>query len=818
MKKFAKFTALAVGLVAMLFAGCSDFSDDAVVTKNATSSDNYRTLTIDVTSNSNLLNFGEATSNGSRTILPDAEVCNDLFFYLCSKNNTAGETAWSTPVNVTVTPKTSDTTGRTGEVIINLTKADYDFELFAVQKKGATTPPSYANETNLKSAAVLVAYANADIRNDDTVSFYMTAEGLTTKGDVALYLYTDGWKLSDFPDFVNSSTPVSPNAKLTYTKKTGTNAEGATYSGSESGAGFGLFDAAPTPAPDYTDAKVYKANVDPGTYNFELSFTNGTKTYTWSDRIIVLPGKVTQKVIGIPLVIEKVPLAPNYLNVAYIDPESTTTEYYNAEFVWDSKGNDGTANVEINNEEKFELQLLSVPSTVADTEITTYESALSAATTDEARATAWTSLSATAMGASAGGTTVVWSTVDGSTNTASTGSAVNVNTRVFYGNLDTWVSGSLQKNNQYAIFKLPLGSRYVARIRAVNAAGASSWVYADLSKDIKGETSNAAVTLATTALDASSIVGTKDALHFTSKTINRYRVTYDLSGGTLTQGTITSTVVTSGTANTDTTNLATVYYYCQKFNTVTTTGSGTTATTTYADGVEIMRPTGADPDTSSGAAADATVDNNFTTLEANGANPVLVAQNPLLKLNAQTWTNWLCDLTCTGAANTKGEYNEVGKVPDTYGGCKSLTLVANYATVGTVTIFDDEKYAIADVTSDSSGTSGTAAITSDGTAASGSTAAVKAVVYKIEASQKKDVTLTWTVTYPTGVTYDNVTLKLTSTDGQRSYNIGNISATKTFTLKVSEYVKGVYNAKISAWSSVKPNDPYTANIVLTIVD
>lgn len=818
MKKFAKFTAFAVGLVAMLFAGCSDVSDDAVVTRNAVSADNFRTLTIDVTSNSNLLNFGGATPNGSRTILPDAEVCDDLYFYLCSKNNTAGEATWSTPVNVTVTPKATDTTGRTGEVIINLTKADYDFELFAVQKGGSGTPPAYSSETNLKGAAVLVAYANADIRNDDTVSFYMTAEGLSTKGDVALYLYTDGWSLDDFPDFVNgSSTPVSPNAKLTYTKKTGTNAEGATYSGSESGAGFALFEDAPTAAPDYTDTKVYKANVDPGTYNFELSFTNGTKTYTWSDRIIVLPGKVTQKVIGIPLVIEKVPLAPNYLNVAYIDPESTTTEYYNAEFVWDSQGTVGTTPTEINNEEKFELQLLSVPSTVADAEITTYESALSAAATDEARATAWTSLSATAMGASAGGTTVVWSTVDGSTNTASTGTAVNVNTRVFYGNLDTWVAGSLQKNNRYAIFKLPLGSRYVARIRAVNAAGASSWVYADLSKDIKGKTSNSAVTL-DSPLDVSTIDGTKDALHFTSKTINRYRVTYDLSGGTLTQGTITSTAVTSGTANTDTTNLATVYYYCQKFNTVTTSGSGPTATTTYAGGVEIMRPTGVDPDTSSGATPGATVDNNFTTLEANGANPVLVAQNPLLKLNAQTWTNWLCDLTCAGAANTKGEYNEVGKVPDTYGGCKSLTLVANYATVGTVTIFDDEKYAIADVTSASSGTSGVAAITSDGTAASGSTPAVKAVVYKIQASQKDDVTLTWTVAYPTGVTYDNVTLKLTSTDSQRSYNIGNISATKTFTLKVSEYVKGVYNAKISAWSSVKPNDPYTANIVLTIVD
>ena len=242
-----------------------------------------------------------------------------------------------------------------------------------------------------------------------------------------------------------------------------------------------------------------------------------------------------------------------------------------------------------------------------------------------------------------------------------------------------------------------------------------------------------------------------------------------------------------------------------------------------------MQPLGADAST-----APAT-DRTFTTLEANGAAPVLVAKNPLLKLNTQTWTNWLCDLDCTGTATSTGLYNAVGVKPDTYGGCKNLTLVANFATVGTVTIFDDDNYAIGDVESTSVKTDGTtasggsAAISSDAVAATASDPAVKAVVYTITASQKDDIYLVWTVTYPEGVIYDNVTLKLTSTDGQRTYNVGNINGVSTssatppvttgkFTLKVSEYVKGGYNAKISAWSSVKPNDPYTANVVLTIVD
>lgn len=161
-----------------------------------------------------------------------------------------------------------------------------------------------------------------------------------------------------------------------------------------------------------------------------------------------------------------------------------------------------------------------------------------------------------------------------------------------------------------------------------------------------------------------------------------------------------------------------------------------------------------------------------------------------------TWTNWFMN----GSA-----YNAVGEVPFNYGGCESLLLVANYATIGNVTIFDDNDYAIVGITSTSSG-SGSAAI-------GGS-----APAYSITASQKDDVTLTWEVTYPADVVYDRVTLVAESTNRQWTYNVGDISADKKFTLPISQWKKGVYNARISAWSSVKPGDPYTANIVLTITD
>lgn len=804
MKKFARLFALAFGLATMLFTSCSNITEDAVITTGVESSDNYKSLTLNITSNSKLLEFEESASevDGSRTILPTAQKCDNLWFYLCSKNNTAGDSQFSKPVAVTVTKKSDDTTGHTGEVVINLTKADYDFKLYAVPRGDSTSATSYTSEADCANAAVLVGYANADIRNDDTVSFYLTAEGLSKTGSVALKLYTKDWKLSDFSGY-------NAAAQMTYTKKTtlsssSTANEGDLVNGTNIPQGDAIF-AIPATAPESAN---YTATASPGTYNFEVSFSNGSKTYTWSDRIIILPGQATEKEIGIPLVIEKAPLAPDYFNAAYIDPELSTTEYYNVEFVWSGKhtGTESGATAEdINNEEKFELQLMSIPSAIDSQKITTYTTVIkNAGKTVTEKKQAWNTLRDNTVTENAGGKTVIWSTIDDKTKAENDDSA-EVDTKVFYGNLETWVAGSLQKNNEYAIFKLPLGSRYVARIRAVNAAGASDWVYADIAKDIKGEGGSLT---GEKLLNASSVAGTKDAYGFTSETINRFRVKYDFAGGT-------GTYTTTGETPTEE-SLEKVFYYCQAFGTETKDNG---KITNVEGGISIMKPTGPDEYKTDGTVKK---HNEFTITNSKGVNGEndTVIQDPKLVLGSKMWTNWLKD---------NSPYNEVNVAPFNYIGCKNLTLVANYATIGLVTIFDDNDYAIVNVTSASTKAGGTATISSDAeteTTVEGASAVTtiktKAVVYTITASQSKDVTLIWTVTYPTGKNYDNVTLICNSTDGNRSYNIGDIqtdtNGVHTFTIKISEFVKGVYNAKISAWSSVKTQDPYTANISLTVVD
>lgn len=724
MKKFARIAILAVGLVSLLFASCSDISDDALIaTTSAKSSDTYKTLTLSVTSNSNLVDFSESSSKSARDILPEAQQVGNLWFYLCSKNNTAKASSFTNPVAVTVNEDENDTTHHTGSVVINLKKADYDFILYAVPKgENEQTAPSF-DETPITQQAVLVGYANADIRTDDKVDFYLTAEGLTATGSVSLKLFTAGWKISEYPGY-------KANVRITYTKDT--KIDQTTHS---SGA---VVDASPKeisnlPYEEPDDAN-YAITIRPGTYNFEVEFKKDSRSYTWSDRIVVLPGQATKKTVGIPLVIDKAPAKPKDFKVGYIDPANETTQYYTAEFVWD-----GT---DINNEEKFVVQLMSLPSSVTGERLTTFNAAITANNAAQSDLdAAWNELKT-----HAGADSVVEYSND------------------FYGDEYVWVAGSLQKNNEMAQFRLLLGSRYVARICARNNAGDSDWVYATLNS----------------AIVADNTKGIVAAKAFTSISINRYRVEYDLAGGTLVDD-----------SDPDPQTVGTVYYYCQNFKTTAANGTET-------GGVKIMDASGKDQ----------------YTFDVTDADPALTVSSPKLMLGTNTWTNWLLN---------GQNYNEVYVSPANYGGYESLTLVANFATIGVVTIHDDDNFVIKDVVSTSTGpnpesppTSGTATIAGDYPA------------LNIIASQSTDVTLTWTLTYPTGVVYDKVTLVLTRTDGKNHYNLGNIVDATTnsstgvttgkFTLNVSEYQKGVYQAVISAWTSIKPQDPYTTNIILTIKD
>lgn len=176
-------------------------------------------------------------------------------------------------------------------------------------------------------------------------------------------------------------------------------------------------------------------------------------------------------------------------------------------------------------------------------------------------------------------------------------------------------SGSLLSGNTKAQLRLELGKRYFARIRAVNDAGESAWTLVDL-----------------TAAPAEP-TGTQK---FTGNTINRYRLTYFMNGGTYFDD------EEKAKAGTDGSTADIVSYHCED----STTGT--------------------------------------PIIKADGT--------PIIKKNTYTWSYWSKDAT----SETASRYNEPGVAPENYKDYKNLDLYAMFATDASVAIFDKKSLEIQD--------------------------------------------------------------------------------------------------------------------------
>lgn len=174
-------------------------------------------------------------------------------------------------------------------------------------------------------------------------------------------------------------------------------------------------------------------------------------------------------------------------------------------------------------------------------------------------------------------------------------------------------SGSLLSGNTKAQLRLELGKRYFARIRAVNDAGESAW------------------TLVALADAPAEPTGTKA---FTGNTINRYRLTYFMNGGT---------------------------YYADK--TAADAGTG-------------------------GSTADIV---SYHCEDSTTGTPIIKADGtPIIKKNTYTWSYWSKDATSEAASR----YNEPGDAPENYKGYKNLDLYAMFTADAGVAIFDKKSLEI----------------------------------------------------------------------------------------------------------------------------
>lgn len=175
--------------------------------------------------------------------------------------------------------------------------------------------------------------------------------------------------------------------------------------------------------------------------------------------------------------------------------------------------------------------------------------------------------------------------------------------------------GSLLSGNTKAQLRLELGKRYFARIHAVNDAGESAWTLVALADAPAEPTETKA---------------------FTGNTINRYRLTYFMNGGTYFDD---ETAAEGGTGGSTADRVS---YHCEDSTT----------------GTEIIKADG----------------------------------TPIIKKNTYTWSYWSKDAT----SETASRYNEPGTAPEAYKGYKNLDLYAMFATDASVAIFDKQSLEIQD--------------------------------------------------------------------------------------------------------------------------
>lgn len=468
-----------------------------------------------------------------------------------------------------------------------------------------------------------------------------------------------------------------------------------------------------------------KTGVTAGTYNFEVGFANATtgKTYVWSDTIIIAPNHNIAKTIKIPPVIDLPPDPPTAFNATFKDPDSISKDKYYVEFDWDASSTV--------NELYFRIELLEIPA-----------------------ATAWGDINAD--------TSTDWSPAYRATLGNTADSYMTILDKDFYGNeAQGWVSGSLRKNNTTAVVELPLGKRYLARIAAVNDAGPSAYCYVDFDGAVP-----AAVTTGYSKFASDS------------KVVNRYRLTYNILGGTIdidgAGATSTKDIVEYRTQNTVANATANTY----KAATITTSVDDPTA--------DIWNPS-----------------TDTVTYKS-------------LKKGSKNWTQWR-----RGSSSSASVYPSTAVSPynpEDYVGCENLVLYASYSpTTAGVTILDDNDWSVKLDNFTATAPSGTGVDTSD--------LATKSTI-ALDLATAGAGSVLWTGAYTAnqkarGVKWTNVTYTIKKSG--ETYNragpspVDTLTAADGFTVTtdLSTYLEGTYLVTFNAYAAHKA-EPYTYTIVVVI--
>jgi len=513
MKKTLKLLALAAAFLTVTFTGCFNGLSDATVTGPGVGG---KKVTLYANSDSDIIIFGNGTDD-ARTIMPgtiDGTDTSKYKFWLWGEDklgvlSTSAQAALRKPTEVTFKQEGTSTTK--GSVNLDLEVSQY--ELYLVVTPSSVT--TLASSDAAKAAAILYASAVVDFRSSDSVNFFLSPYKLSAGGGIALTVYADGsW-----------TVPSTHTVTIGVYNLNSAGAAADAVTGIDENAAFTLPGTAPGSA---NFSSTSTTAVSPGTYNFIVKLVPDpasglTKTYYYSDKIVVLSNQITTQTIAIPNIITTKPADPEAFGVSYLDPLSNDSDYYEVQFVWTDKSY---------NEDYFELELLDFTglSDSLTSASSTHISALAAATGASGSSfnDAWEkdagAGSHTGLRADANLSGEVLYTF-GKKISKKVSNNPPVTGDYFYNNPEFWVDGSFNKNSTYAVLRLPLGHRYFARLCAVNDVGKSEYLYAD----IIGTTVTSSVNY--NRYGNTVVSSTKLSKFGDSTEINRFRITYNLNDG-----------------------------------------------------------------------------------------------------------------------------------------------------------------------------------------------------------------------------------------------------------------------------------------------
>lgn len=759
MKKTFKSVVFTAVLSVLLFAGCSNVLTNASVSGGdvkETAPEEYKMLTIIAeTTDKSLLKLPTEPSS-SRNIQGAPLKGSELTFWLFTKKK--GVTSYSAPSEAVAFTAAKDTVGgvdntelNSGTIKINLEDAYYDFILFAVKSDAV---PLEKSLSNFKASATLMGITQAELRDSSTkVHFVLRPDGLSGQSVVQINLATENWDSSDFN--IEASIQSLTNNQV--------------ISG---GANQTPFSTLPNITENFdtafnTDTSYeYKStSIDPGTYNFVVSFTQktGRKTFYYSELIDILPNNSFNANILIPEIVMFPPDAPSNFYVGFLDPAVTSSETYKVGFSWTDNSN---------NEAFFQLELLTLDAP-GDT---VNENNLGAINTY------W-------------GTTADDTAVDNIDSYAyktlglrSLKALEKLGADFAGDTTQHYAGGSLIKNNKCAVLRLELGKRYLARICAVNDAGQSEYAYITL-----GNAPTISYTdLVNDAADKTPITATLNQFATDTKTINRYRLTYNLNGGT----------VTLADSTTSTKDI--VEYRTQ--NIVANSGEGQ-----EGDSGKVTE----------GSYVASKIETNVDKPSCDIWNPSYdTTTYKSLKSGDRPWFSWRYDDgSSSPSVDYPGKRGELkGYNPVDYKGFKNLLLIANY-TVDTadVILMDPTDYNITPSMIDVKVGNDTTNIATTSRVDFDATTKTTAVIY-VKLTDRQQAL---------GINYDSVTVNIKASVGNAdkgTYKLTYDSTNKYWSKEIdaSTFNSVKYNVTVTGYSAKMSSDgflgAYNKTFVLNVTE